>query len=326
MSYRPLGRSGLVVSVVGLGCNNFGRKLDADGSRAVVDAALDVGINLFDTADIYGTPHGTSEEMLGAALKGRRDDVVLATKFGMDMAGMNGPDHGARGSRSYIIRAVEASLRRLDTDYIDLYQMHTPDPATPIDETLSALDDLVHAGKVRYLGNSNFAGWQIADADWTARTTGVTPFISAQNQYSLLHRDVEIEVVPACQHFGLGLLPFFPLDSGLLSGKYRRGEKPAEGTRLSLERYRRWLDGADWDTIEALSAYAAERGRSLLDVAVAGLAARPAVTSVIAGATTPDQVRANAAAGTWRLSPEDKTALDELLAQSSRRVTSERRR
>ncbi|HEV8569627.1 MAG TPA: aldo/keto reductase [Actinoplanes sp.] len=326
MSYRRLGRSGLVVSVVGLGCNNFGRKLDADGSRAVVDAAVDVGINLFDTADIYGTPHGTSEEMLGAALKGRRDDVVLATKFGMDMAGMNGPDHGARGSRSYIIRAVEASLRRLDTDYIDLYQMHTPDPATPIDETLSALDDLVHAGKVRYLGNSNFAGWQIADADWTARTAGVTPFISAQNQYSLLHRDVEIEVVPACQHFGLGLLPFFPLDSGLLSGKYRRGEKPAEGTRLSLERYQRWLDGADWDTIEALSAYAAERGRSLLDVAVAGLAARPAVTSVIAGATTPDQVRANAAAGTWRLSPEHKTALDELLAQSSRRVTSEHRR
>jgi aryl-alcohol dehydrogenase-like predicted oxidoreductase len=326
MSYRRLGRSGLVVSVVGLGCNNFGRKLDADGSRAVVDAALDVGINLFDTADIYGTPHGTSEEMLGAALKGRRDDVVLATKFGMDMAGMNGPDHGARGSRSYIIRAVEASLRRLDTDYIDLYQMHTPDPATPIDETLSALDDLVHAGKVRYLGNSNFAGWQIADADWTARTAGVTPFISAQNQYSLLHRDVEIEVVPACQHFGLGLLPFFPLDSGLLSGKYRRGEKPAEGTRLSLERYQRWLDGADWDTIEALSAYAAEHGRSLLDVAVAGLAARPAVTSVIAGATTPDQVRANAAAAPWRLSPEDETALDELLAQSSRRVTSERRR
>jgi aryl-alcohol dehydrogenase-like predicted oxidoreductase len=319
MSYRRLGKSGLAVSVVGLGCNNFGRKLDADGSRAVVDAALDVGINLFDTADIYGTPHGSSEELLGAALKGRRDDIVLATKFGMDMAGMNGPDHGARGSRSYVIRAVEASLRRLDTDYIDLYQMHTPDPATPIDETLSALDDLVHAGKVRYVGNSNFAGWQIADADWTARTAGVTPFISAQNQYSLLHRDVEIEVVPACQHFGLGLLPFFPLDSGLLSGKYRRGEKPAEGTRLSLERYQRWLDGADWDTIEALSAYAAERGRSLLDVAIAGLAARPAVTSVIAGATTPDQVRANAAAGTWQQTTDDKAALDKLLAKSRRR-------
>jgi aryl-alcohol dehydrogenase-like predicted oxidoreductase len=314
MSYRRLGASGLVVSVVGLGCNNFGRKLDADGTRAVVGTALDVGITLFDTADIYGTPHGSSEELLGAALKGRREDIVLATKFGMHMAGMNGPDHGARGSRSYILRAVEASLRRLDTDYIDLYQIHTPDPATPIDETLSALDDLVHAGKVRYLGNSNFAGWQIADADWAARAADVTPFISAQNQYSLLHREVEIEVVPACEHFGLGLLPFFPLDSGLLSGKYRRGEKPPEGTRLSQARYQRWLDGADWDSIEALGAYAAERGHSLLDVAIAGLAARPAVTSVIAGATSPDQVRANAAAGAWQLSADDKAALDELLA------------
>jgi aryl-alcohol dehydrogenase-like predicted oxidoreductase len=313
MSYRRLGASGLVVSVVGLGCNNFGRKVDADGTRAVVDAAFDVGITLFDTADTYGTPHGSSEELLGAALKGRRDDIVLATKFGMDMAGMNGPDHGARGSRSYIIRAVEASLRRLDTDYIDLYQIHTPDPATPIDETLSALDDLVHSGKVRYLGNSNFAGWQIADADWTAKAADVTPFISAQNQYSLLHRDAEIEVVPACEHFGLGLLPFFPLDSGLLSGKYRRGERPAEGTRLSLERYQRWLDGADWDTIEALAAYGAERGHSLLDVAIAGLAARPAVTSVIAGATTPDQVQANASAASWQLTAEDKAALNEIL-------------
>ena len=313
MSYRRLGASGLVASVVGLGCNNFGRKVDADGTRAVVDAAFDVGITLFDTADTYGTPHGSSEELLGAALKGRRDDIVLATKFGMDMAGMNGPDHGARGSRSYIIRAVEASLRRLDTDYIDLYQIHTPDPATPIDETLSALDDLVHSGKVRYLGNSNFAGWQIVDADWTARAADVTPFISAQNQYSLLHRDAEIEVVPACEHFGLGLLPFFPLDSGLLSGKYRRGERPAEGTRLSLERYQRWLDGADWDTIEALAAYGAERGHSLLDVAIAGLAARPAVTSVIAGATTPDQVQANASAASWQLTAEDKAALNEIL-------------
>jgi aryl-alcohol dehydrogenase-like predicted oxidoreductase len=314
MSYRRLGPSGLVVSVVGLGCNNFGRKLDADGTRAVVDAAFEAGINLFDTADIYGTPHGASEEQLGAALKGRRDEIVLATKFGMDMEGMNGPDRGARGSRSYIIRAVEASLRRLDTDYIDLYQMHAPDPATPIDETLSALDDLVRSGKVRYLGNSNFAGWQIADADWTARAAGRTPFISAQNQYSLLQRDVETEVLPACEHFGLGFLPFFPLDSGLLSGKYRRGEKPAEGTRLALERYQRWLDGADWDKIEALSAYGAERGHSLLDVAIAGLASRPAVTSVIAGATTPDQVHANAAAATWELTAEDPAALNNLLA------------
>jgi aryl-alcohol dehydrogenase-like predicted oxidoreductase len=313
MTYRRLGNSGLVVSVIGLGCNNFGRKLDLDGTRAVVEAALDAGITLFDTADIYGTPHGASEEALGAALKGHRDEIVLASKFGMNMEGLNGNDFGARGSRRYVTRAVEASLRRLDTDYIDLYQMHEPDPATPIDETLAALDDLVRAGKVRYLGNSNFAGWQIADADWTARAAGRTPFISAQNQYSLLHRAVEAEVVPACEHFGLGLLPFFPLDSGLLSGKYRRGERPAEGTRLSLPRYQRWLDGADWDKIEALTAYGAERGHSLLEVAIAGLAARPAVTSVIAGATSPEQVRANAAAGEWTLAVEDVAALDEVL-------------
>jgi aryl-alcohol dehydrogenase-like predicted oxidoreductase len=313
MSYRRLGTSGLVVSVVGLGCNNFGRKLDGDGTRAVVDAAFEVGINLFDTADIYGTPHGGSEAMLGAALKGRRDEIVLATKFGADMAGMNGVDHGARGSRGYIIRAVESSLRRLDTDYIDLYQIHTPDAATPIDETLAALDDLVRSGKVRYLGNSNFAGWQIADADWTARTTGRTPFISAQNEYSLLNRGVEADVLPACEHFGLGFLPFFPLASGLLSGKYRRGEKPAEGTRLSLDRYERVLAGADWDTIEALIAYGKERGHSLLEVAIAGLAAQPAVTSVIAGATTADQVHANAAAGAWIPTAEDLAALEEIL-------------
>jgi aryl-alcohol dehydrogenase-like predicted oxidoreductase len=314
MSYRRLGNSGLVVSVVGIGCNNFGRKLDADGTRAVVDAAFDAGVTLFDTADIYGTPHGASEECLGAALKGRRDEIVLASKFGMDMEGLNGNDFGARGSRRYIVRAVEASLRRLDTDHIDLYQMHEPDPATPIEETLAALDDLVRSGKVRYLGNSNFTGWQIADADWTARAGGLTPFISAQNQYSLLHREVETEVVPSCEHYGLGLLPFFPLDSGLLSGKYRRGETPAEGTRLSLDRYRRWLEGADWDTIEALTGYAAERGHSLLDVAIAGLAARPAVTSVIAGATTPEQVRANAAAGAWQLTGDDLVALDAILS------------
>ncbi|MFI7602829.1 aldo/keto reductase [Actinoplanes sp. NPDC049681] len=313
MSYRRLGTSGLVVSVVGIGCNNFGRKLDAAGTRAVVDAAFDAGITLFDTADIYGTPHGSSEECLGAALKGRRDEIVLASKFGMDMEGVNGNDFGARGSRRYIVRAVEASLRRLGTDYLDLYQMHQPDEATPIEETLAALDDLVRSGKVRYLGNSNFAGWQIADADWTARAAGQTPFISAQNQYSLLHREVEAEVVPACERFGLGLLPFFPLDSGLLSGKYQRGQQPAEGTRLSLERYRRWLENADWDTIEALTAYGKERGHSLLDVAIAGLAARPAVSSVIAGATTPEQVRANAAAGAWQLTAEDVAALDEVL-------------
>ncbi|MEU4155583.1 aldo/keto reductase [Actinoplanes sp. NPDC026670] len=313
MTYRRLGDSGLVVSVVGIGCNNFGRKLDLDGTREVVDAALDAGINLFDTADIYGTPHGSSEQLLGAALKGRRDEVVLATKFGMDMEGLNGRDFGARGARRYIVRAVEASLRRLETDHIDLYQMHAPDPATPIDETLSALDDLVRSGKVRYLGNSNFSGWQIADADWVARSGNQTRFISAQNQYSLLARDVETEVIPACERFGLGFLPFFPLESGLLTGKYRRGEQPPAGTRMANERYASWLARADWDTIEALTAFGAERDRSLLEVAVAGLAAQPGVTSVIAGATTAEQVQANASAGAWRLSAADVAALDSLL-------------
>jgi aryl-alcohol dehydrogenase-like predicted oxidoreductase len=298
MRYRRLGDSGLVVSVVGIGCNNFGRQLDLDGTRAVVDAALEVGITFFDTADIYGEPHGTSEEQLGAALHGRRDDVVVATKFGMDMAGRNGPDFGARGARRYIARAVEASLRRLGTDYIDLYQMHEPDVETPIDETLSALDDLVRAGKVRYLGNSNFAGWRIADAAWTARVGGRTPFVSAQNHYSLLERSVEAEVVPACEHFGLGLLPFFPLANGLLTGKYKRGEPPPPGSRLAGGgRYAARFAAAPWDTIEAIEKYAAERGLSMLQVAIGGLAAQPAVTSVIAGATTPEQVRANARRG-----------------------------
>jgi aryl-alcohol dehydrogenase-like predicted oxidoreductase len=313
MRYRRLGTSGLVVSVVGLGCNNFGRKLDLDGTRAVVDAALDAGITLLDTADIYGAQRGASEEVLGSVLKGRRSEIVLASKFGGNMEGLNGADHGARASRSYIMRAVEASLRRLDTDYLDLYQIHFPDPATPIAETLAALDDLVRSGKVRYLGNSNFAGWQIADADWTARTAGHTPFISVQNQYSLLHREPEAEVLPACQHFGLGFLPFFPLHSGLLSGKYRRDEKPPEGTRLALDRYQRFIAGADWDKIEALSAFGAERGHSLLDVAIAGLASGPAVSSVIAGATTPEQIRANANAGSWQLTADDITALDAIL-------------
>jgi len=303
-----------MVSVVGIGCNNFGRKLDADGTRVVVDAALEAGINFFDTADIYGEPHGGSEELLGAALKGRRDDVVVATKFGMNMSGMNGPDHGARGARRYIVRAVEASLRRLDTDFIDLYQMHEPDPGTPIDETLAALHDLVQAGKVRYLGNSNFAGWEIADADWTARAGGLTPFISAQNRYSLLERAVEEEVVPACERFGLGLLPFFPLANGLLTGKYQRDQAPPAGSRLAGGgRYAERLAAAPWDTIEAIEAYAAERGLSMLQVAIGGLAAQPAVASVIAGATSAEQVQENAAAGTWEPSAEDLAALDDLL-------------
>jgi aryl-alcohol dehydrogenase-like predicted oxidoreductase len=313
MTYRRLGESGLVISTVGIGCNNFGRKLDSAGTRAVVDAALDNGINFFDTADIYGEPSGASEQLLGAALAGRRDDVIIATKFGMDMGGANGPDFGARGARRYLIRAVEASLSRLGTDYIDLYQMHEPDPGTPIAETLSALDELVRAGKVRYLGCSNFGGWEIADAAWTARNSNLSPFISAQNHYSLLRREVEQEVVPACARFGLGMLPFFPLANGLLTGKYRRDTPPPEGSRLAGGgRYAARLAAAPWDVIEAIEAYARDRGVSPLAVAIGGLAAQPTVASVIAGATTPEQVAANAAAGAWQPSGQDLSDLDKI--------------
>lgn len=306
MTYRQLGDSGLTVSTVGLGCNNFGRRMDQEATNAVVRAALDAGVTLFDTADIYG--QGQSEELLGRALGSERENVVVATKFGMDMQGANGPDWGVRGSRRYIRKAVEASLSRLGTDWIDLYQFHAPDPITPIEETLAALDELVREGKVRYLGNSNFAGWQIVDADWAARVGGTERFISAQNEYSLLEREVEDEVVPACEHVGLGLLPFFPLSSGLLTGKYHRGQAAAEGTRLAGSDDR--LANADWDTIEALEAYAAERDLTILDVAMGGLAAQPAVASVIAGATKPEQIKANVAAGLWEPTAEDLVALD----------------
>ena len=306
MTYRQLGDSGLTVSTVGIGCNNFGRRLDQDGTNAVVRQALDSGITLFDTADIYG--QGGSEEMLGLALGSERENVVVATKFGMDMQGANGPDWGVRGSRRYVRKAVESSLRRLGTDWIDLYQLHRPDPQTPIDETLAALDELVREGKVRYLGSSNFTGWQVVDADWTARAAGTSRFVSAQNEYSLLERDVEDELVPACEHVGVGLLPFFPLASGLLTGKYRRGEPAPEGTRLAGMADR--LDGADWDTIEALEAYAAQRGLRPIDVAIGGLAAQPAVASVIAGATRPEQVVDNVRAGLWEPTAEDLAELD----------------
>jgi aryl-alcohol dehydrogenase-like predicted oxidoreductase len=308
MTYRRLGSSGLAVSVVGVGCNNFGRKLDLAGTRAVVDAAIDTGITLFDTADVYGDPAGASEECLGAALKanGKRDDVIVATKFG---SSMGGPGWAARGSRGYIVKAVEASLRRLGTDYIDLYQIHRPDEHTPISETLSTLDDLVRSGKVRYVGSSNFAGWQVADAAWTAQTSNSVAFVSAQNEYSLLDRRLEKDVIPACERFNVGMLPFFPLANGLLTGKYRRDDVPA-GSRLSLDRWAPYLAQAPWDVIEKVEAYAQERSVSILDVAISGLAAQPTVASVIAGATTPEQVRANAAAGTWSPTPDDLTALN----------------
>jgi aryl-alcohol dehydrogenase-like predicted oxidoreductase len=310
MTYRQLGDSGLTVSTVGLGCNNFGRRIDQEATNAVVRTAIDAGVTLFDTADIYG--QGASEEMLGLALGAERENVVVATKFGMDMQGSNGPDWGVRGSRRYVRKAVEASLRRLGTDWIDLYQLHRPDPVTPIEETLAALDELVREGKVRYIGSSNFTGWQVVDADWTARAAGTTPFVSAQNEYSLLERDVEDELVPACEHVGVGLLPFFPLASGLLTGKYRRGEAAPEGTRLAGNAER--LAGADWDTVEALEAFAARRDLRLIDVAIGGLAAQPAVASVIAGATRPEQVLDNVRAGGWDPSADDLAELDDLTA------------
>ncbi len=232
MTYRPLGDSGLMVSAVGVGCNAFGRRVDLDGVRDILDAAQDVGVTLLDTADVYGGS-GASEELIGEALQGRRDDFVVATKFGMDMQGANGADHGARGSRTYVRRAVEGSLRRLRVDHLDLYQYHEPDGVTPIEETLSALTDLVREGKVRYVGVSNVSGWQVADADWTARTGGFERFVSVQNRYSLLHRTIEEEVVPACEQFGLGVLPYFPLEFGLLTGKYRRGEAAPAGSRAA---------------------------------------------------------------------------------------------
>ena len=311
MDFRRLGNSGLVVSVVGLGTNNLGMKLDLEQSREVVHAALDEGITLFDTADSYGE----SEARLGEILSGRRDDVIIATKFGSETrrrGNDNGEDWGARGSRRYIRRAVESSLRRLRTDWIDLYQLHRPDEATPIEETLSALDDLVREGKVRYLGNSNFTGWQVADAEWTARTRGLERFISAQNEYNWLKRQLESDLVPALEQYGIGLLPFFPLANGLLTGKYRRGEAPPQGSRIQQWGRESQLTDETFDVIEKLEAFAAERGITLLDVAIGGLAAQPAVASVIAGATSRDQVQRNAAAGAWQPSLAELATLDDL--------------
>ncbi|MCK9495691.1 MAG: aldo/keto reductase [Dehalococcoidia bacterium] len=310
MEYRKLGRSGLEVSIVGLGTNNFGQRMkDPADAAAVVHACLDEGINFFDTADVYGG-RGPSEEFLGKALKSHRQDAVIATKFASPMG--EGPMTSG-GSRRWIMQAVEDSLRRLETDYIDLYQVHRPDPNTPEEETLRALDDLVTQGKVRYLGNSNYSGWQIANSHWIAQTRGFAPFISAQNEYSLLNRRVEAEIVPAAQQFGLGVLPFFPLASGLLTGKYRRNADAPEGTRLaSGPMADRMLTDKNFDTVEALEEFATQRGHTLLELAFSWLATQPHVGSVIAGATRPEQVKANAAAAAWRLTPEEMAEVDQI--------------
>lgn len=314
MRHTRLGRSGLTVSVVGLGCNNLGRPgtatLEQAGTDAVVHAALDAGITFFDVADVYGAEPGLSEERLGRALGARRDEVVIGTKFGMDMGGVAGDDGGARGSRRYIVRAVEDSLRRLGTDWIDLYQFHTPDPATPIEETLRALDDLVRAGKVRYVGHSNRAGWQIAQAEYVARELGVERFVSAQNHYNLLDRRAELEVVPATAEFGLGVLPYFPLANGLLTGKYSQGDAP-EGSRLSHVRQHMVAD-ADLEQLAAFGRFARERGITEVQAAIGWLAAQGPVSSVIAGATRAAQVVENAAAADWLATAEDLAELDAL--------------
>lgn len=314
MELRRLGRSGLTVSAVGLGCNNLGRRGAAtqaqEGSDAVVHAALEAGITLFDTADTYGAEPGLSETMLGRSLGSRRDEVVVATKFGMDVRGTNGPDFGARGSRRYIITAVESSLRRLGTDHIDLYQFHSPDPLTPIEETMAALDDLVRDGKVRYIGHSNRAGWQIAEAEYVARARGGERFISSQSHYNLLDRRAELEVTPAAQAYGLGVLPYFPLASGLLTGKYSSGVAP-EGSRFTHSR-QHMLESADLDQLRAFGDFARERGLTELEVAFSWLASRLSVTSVIAGATRPEQVRQNAEAVSWVPTADDEAALEEI--------------
>lgn len=311
---RTLGRSGLLVSAVGLGCNNFGRAgtptESLEGTMAVLDAALDAGVTFLDTADMYGKEPGLSETLMGEALRGRRDRVVLATKFGHSAVDV-GIRGGAKGSRSYVRRAVEASLTRLQTDWIDLYQLHTPDPHTPIDETLDALTDLVREGKVRYIGHSNLAGWQVADAEAVAAARGDVPFVSAQNQYSLLARAAEREVLPAVRRYERGFLPYFPLHNGLLTGKFTRDHAPAD-SRIARQRPHLWHE-APWDALEAYQAFCDERSISMLDATIGWLLAQPAVTSVIAGATRPEQVRANAAAATaWQPTEDDLAAIDAL--------------
>jgi aryl-alcohol dehydrogenase-like predicted oxidoreductase len=302
MREQPLGRSGLTVSAVGLGCNNFGRRLDRAGTRAVIDAALEHGVTFFDTADIYGGD-GASERLIGEALDGRRDHVVLATKFGMELSGDTGEP---RGSRAYVRRALEASLERLRTDRVDLLYYHEPDGVTPLAETLGALGELADEGKIRAYGVSNLDAGQLREAI----AAGDDRLAALQDEYSLLERGAERELLPLCREHGIGFVPYFPLAMGLLTGKFRRGEEPPADTRLASRPER--LTDAAFDRVEALEAFARERGRSLLELAIAGLASQPGVASVIAGAMTPEQVAANAAAGEWELSPGDLEALARL--------------
>jgi aryl-alcohol dehydrogenase-like predicted oxidoreductase len=311
---RNLGKSGLLVSLVGLGCNNFGMRIDLEASRKVVHKALDAGITLLDTADIYGNKGG-SEDFLGQILGSRRKDIVLATKFAMPM---DDAETLKGASRRYIMRAVEDSLRRLRTDWIDLYQQHRPDPLTPMEETLRALDDLVRQGKVRYIGCSNLPAWQVVEAQWTAKHHNLNAFVSCQDEYSLVVRDIEKDLVPAMQAYDLGLLPFFPLASGLLTGKYKRNAPLPEGTRLAnTQRLAdRYISEANWAIVEKLSAFAASRGHTLLELAFSWLTSRPYVSSVIAGATKPEQIEQNVKAVDWAMTPEEIAEIDKISAKT----------
>lgn len=307
MEFRQLGDSGLKVSAVGLGTNNFGARVDAEGTARVIDQALHEGINLLDTANIYSK--GLSEEYIGRALNGKRHEAVIATKVGGRMG--DGPnDEGA--SLKHIRHEIEESLRRLGTDYVDLYQIHFVDESTPIEETVRVLDDLVKEGKVRYTGCSNFAAWQVCEGVWTSESLGLTSFSSVQPHYSMLVREPERELVPFCDEYGIGILPYFPLASGFLTGKYRRGQPAPAGTRLA-ENDRGMFVDANYDLIEALESFAEQRGHSLLELAFAWLLARPAVSSVIAGATKPEQVTANARAVSWHLTDDDLTQVEAIL-------------
>lgn len=315
MEYRKLGDSGLRVSTVGLGCNNLGREGtrtdDQEGADRVVGAALDAGVTLFDTADMYGKEFGLSELRLGKALGSRRDEAVVATKFGHQ--GVEGPypSWGAKGGRRYLRRAVEDSLTRLSTDRIDLLQLHTPDPQTPIEETLAALDEVVREGKVLYIGHTNLAAWQLAEAELVARSMGVERFISASNEYSLLQRSPEEEILPAAEHFGLGFLPYFPLANGLFTGKFTRTERPEDSR---IQRQRPWIaENAPWEAMESYAAFCAARGITMLEATMGWLLAQPALSSVIAGATGPEQIEQNAAAATaWLPDAEDLAHISRL--------------
>ena len=312
---RRVGASGLLVSAIGLGCNNFGREgtktETIDGTRAVLDAAIDAGVTFLDTADMYGKDAGLSETLMGEALRGRRDQVTLATKFGHFGRDIGYPASGAKASRGYVRRAIEGSLTRLQTDWIDLYQLHTPDQHTPIEETLDVLADLVREGKVRYIGHSNLAGWQIAEAHYVAAERSGIPFVSAQNHYSLLARAAEREVLPAARRFGLGFFPFFPLHNGLLTGKFTRDHAPAD-SRIMRQRQHVWQD-APWDALERFQGFCDERGITMLEATFGWLLAQPGLSSVIAGATSVDQVRANAAAATaWTPASADLATIDQL--------------